>query len=276
MCVCVHVCVCVPGMCQPLSAPRGGGGGAHPVPVPLGSRTSCVPPELGSQAPPLPGHPLPPVWLPALPPWAQLGFAIAHISWGSFVDRGSSLALSLWLLNEAGGERVHGPGCPRQDAQFQGQETQPADPTQPRRQQGPGCPPLLHLDMFPLWPFAQPGANPAQGCLGLSLLSPAAGDLAWSSLRLGPLLCDTGDAGRPCPAGAELGVGGIGQRPAAGAPGGAAGLPPPCPHGLSCLLPGLLTPAPAFLDFTGPLSGWDAVLTGPPSLPQGERGLQGP
>ena len=32
--------------------------------------------------------------------------------------------------------------------------------------------PSLHLGMFPLWPFAQPGANPAQGCLGLSCSLP--------------------------------------------------------------------------------------------------------
>ena len=110
-CVCVHVCVCSWNVPAPVST-RGGGWGARPVPVPLCSRTSCVTPEHGSRAPPLPGHPLPPVWLPARPPWAQLGFAIAHISWGSFVDGGSSLALSLWLLNEVGGRG--GTGQPAQ------------------------------------------------------------------------------------------------------------------------------------------------------------------
>ena len=122
VCVCVFTCVCVPGTCQPLLAPRDGGGRALPSVCSSVQQTPCVPPELGHQAPPLPGHPLPPVPPLALPPWAQLGFAIAHISWGSFVDGGSSLSLSLWLLDEAGGKRVRGPACPRQDAQLQGQD----------------------------------------------------------------------------------------------------------------------------------------------------------
>ena len=192
MCVCVHMCVCsrvcvftyvcVPGRCQPLSAPRDGGGPAQCLFL-------CVPPELGSQAPPLPGHPLLPVPPPALPPWAQLGFAIAHISCGSFVDGGSSLALSLWLLDEAGGERVRGPACPRQDAQLQGQETQPADPRQPGRQEGPGVPltPPGHVPSVALRPA---WGQPCSRVFGSQLLSPATGEPARSSLRLCPLLCD--------------------------------------------------------------------------------------
>ncbi|XP_027377512.1 tumor necrosis factor alpha-induced protein 2-like isoform X2 [Bos indicus x Bos taurus] len=152
-------------------------------------QTPCVPPELGHQAPPVPGHPLPPVPPLALPPWAQLGFAIAHISWGSFVDGGSSLSLSLWLLDEAGGKRVRGPACPRQDAQLQGQETQPAGPRQPGRQEGPGVPltPPGHVPSVALRPA---WGQPCSRVFGSQLLSPAAGEPARSSLRLSPLFCD--------------------------------------------------------------------------------------
>ena len=202
MCVCVHICVCSWNVPAPVSA-EGWGWWACPVSVPLCSRTSYVPPEHGSQAPPLPGHSLPPARPPALHPWAQLGFTIAHISWGSFVEGGSSLALSLWLLVEAGGERVRGPACPRQDALLQGQETQSADPRQPGRQEGPGVPltppgRVPSVALYPAW------GQPCSRVFGSQLLSPAAGEPARSSLRLGPLLCDTGDAGRLCPAGAEL------------------------------------------------------------------------
>ena len=284
MCVCVHMCVCsrvcvftyvcVPGRCQPLSAPRDGGGPAQCLFL-------CVPPELGSQAPPLPGHPLLPVPPPALPPWAQLGFAIAHISWGSFVDGVSSLALSLWLLDEAGGERVRGPACPRQDAQLQGQETQPADPRQPGRQEGPGVPltPPGHVPSVALRPA---WGQPCSRVFRSQLLSPTAGEPARTSLRLCPLLCDTGDAGRLCPAGAELRgrwdrpetlqlAAGRGSRPATSVP--AQPLPPPpWSADRGPFLPGLHG-APGHLG--GPLGGRAAVLTEPPSLPQGEEGAAG-
>ena len=51
---------------------------------------------------------------------------------------------------------------------------------------------------------------------------------------------------------------GSARDPAAGAPGGAAGLPPPCLRSLSVLRHGLLTLAPSFLDFMGPLDTWAA------------------
>lgn len=70
--------------------------------------------------------------------------------------------------------------------------------------------------------------------------------------------------------------------PAARAPGGAAGLPPPCPGSLSLLLPGLLTLAPSFLDFMGPLDTWAAPLAAglqssqsPHCCLRGKKGLQG-
>jgi len=70
--------------------------------------------------------------------------------------------------------------------------------------------------------------------------------------------------------------------PAARAPGGAAGLPPPCPRSLSLLLPGLLTLAPSFLDFMGPLDTWaDPLVAGlqssqsPHCCLRGKKGLQG-
>ena len=51
---------------------------------------------------------------------------------------------------------------------------------------------------------------------------------------------------------------GSARDPAAGAPGEAAGLPPPCLGSLSVLRHGLLTLAPSFLDFMGPLDRWAA------------------
>ena len=75
---------------------------------------------------------------------------------------------------------------------------------------------------------------------------------------------------------------GLARDPAAGAPGGAAGLPPPCPRSRSLLLPGLLTVAPSFLDFMGPLDTWAAPLAAglqslqsPHRCPRGKKGLQG-
>ena len=249
--------------------------------VPLCSRHPACPQSSGPRPHLCLATPFPLCRLPALPPWAQLGFAIAHISWGSFVDGVSSLALSLWLLDEAGGERVRGPACPRQDAQLQGQETQPAGPRQPGRQEGPGVsltPPghVPSVALCPAW------GQPCSRVFGSQLLSPAAGEPARSSLRLGPVLCDTGDAGRLCPAGAELRgrwdwpetlqlVAGRGSRPATSVP--AQPLPPPpwsADPGPS--LPGLHG-APGYVG--GPLGGRAAVLTEPPLLPQGEEGAAG-
>jgi len=163
--------------------------GPCPVSVPLCSRHPACPQSSGPRPHLCLATPFPLCRLPALPPWAQLGFAIAHISWGSFVDGGSSLSLSLWLLDEAGGKRVRGPACPRQDAQLQGQETQPAGPRQPGRQEGPGVsltPPghVPSVALCPAW------GQPCSRVFGSQLLSPAAGEPARSSLRLGPLLCD--------------------------------------------------------------------------------------
>ena len=257
-----------------------GMGGGLPSVCSSVQQTPCVPPELGSQAPPLPGHPLPPVPPPALPPWAQLGFAIAHISCGSFVDGGSSLALSLWLLDEAGGERVQGPACPRQDAQLQGQETQPADPRQPGRQEGPGVPltPPGHVPSVALRPA---WGQPCSRVFRSQLLSPTAGELARTSLRLCPLLCDTGDAGRLCPAGAELRgrwdrpetlqlAAGRGSRPATSVP--AQPLPPP---------PWSADRGPFLPGLHGPLDTWAAPLAAglqssqsPHRCPRGKKGLQ--
>lgn len=85
--VCVFTCVCVPGTCQPLSVPRDGVEGAQCLFLCTAGLT--CPQSARSQAPP-PGHYLPRG--PLSSPWAQLGFTIAHISWGSFVGGGLSLA----------------------------------------------------------------------------------------------------------------------------------------------------------------------------------------
>lgn len=75
---------------------------------------------------------------------------------------------------------------------------------------------------------------------------------------------------------------GSARDPAAGAQGGAVGLPPPCLCSLSVLLPGLLTLAPSFLDFMGPLDTWAAPSAArmqssqsPHSCPRGGGGPQG-
>lgn len=166
--VCVCSCMCVFLECaSPCQHPGMVGGGACRVSVPLCSRTSCVPPERGSQAPPSLATTFP-LRGPLLFP---LGLSLASPLPTFPGAPQPSLALSLWLLDEAGGERVQGPACPRQDALLQGQETQSADPRQPGRQEGPGVP-LTPPGRFPLWPSAQPGASPAQGCSGLSCCLP--------------------------------------------------------------------------------------------------------
>lgn len=128
------------------------------------------------------------------------------------------------------------------------------------------------------------GPSPAQWCSGLSCCLLQQVSRRGPSLRLGPLLCDTGRCWEAVPTpGVGSGIGGICQRPCSWAPGGAASLPPPCLRILSLLFPGLLTLAPSFLDFMGPLDTWAAPSRpgcsphrAPIAAPEGRGGCRVP
>ena len=167
MCVCVHVCVCSWDLPAPVSAQGWWWWWACPVSVPLCSRTSCVPPEHGSQAPPSLATPFP----LRGPLHFTLGLRLAS-PLPTFPGAPLWKEGRLWPRACGSLMRLGVRGCGGQPAQGRTlcfKDRKPNLLTQgslgDRRDL---VFPSLRLGVFPLWPSTQPGANPAQGCSGLS------------------------------------------------------------------------------------------------------------
>ena len=169
--MCVFTYVCVPGMCQPLSVPRDGGGGlaqclflcaaGHPAcpqstgprphlclatPFPLrGPLHFTLGLSLASPLPTFPGAPL----------WKE----------GRLWPRACGSLMRLGVRG-CGGQPAQGRTLCFKDRKpnllTQGSLGDRRDLVSPS----------LRLGVFPLWPSTQPGASPAQGCLGLSCCLP--------------------------------------------------------------------------------------------------------